>query len=307
MRQPVNQKWPDQHGDDGKPKMVGHVKVAKFFMVWMIILSGWSVFLWKAASIEMSRLSISIGDITSLVLALFSVALAIVLYIRSERVSSEFFMRSAEFTERVAELLSRIELGSLSRTNQSEENLKVMRQLLAELRDEAADRSPRTERKATNIEQEADNCVVQSIADQRDYLISKLERITKQRFTDVNALVAEVDALEGEYRLRMKSDAVSAHVEPVWIGQGALPDLPSDLIDSLRSSVLGALGGPSDVIVAAADVLESRFAGVSALLPKNQLELARKHELVDRENNLTGLGVLVLRRLAESEAGLGKA
>jgi len=118
----------------------------------------------------------------------------------------------------------------------------------------------------------------------------------------LDALVAEVGALEAEYRLRMRSVSKPS-IDKAWSNPGQSLDLPSDLVDIFRSCVRGALGGPSEVVVAAPAVLESRFAKASRELPTNRLVLARQHALVDDENHLTAWGILLVRRLAESEMG----
>jgi hypothetical protein len=143
-----------------------------------------------------------------------------------------------------------------------------------------------------------------AIAMERDRLTIELAGAAARRYEDLDALVAQVGALEAEYRMRLKSISRVPAKDPTWVTNTSSSDLPEELVGAFRL-VIGPLGGAAEVVVAAPAVIESRFSNASVDLTADVVAMAQAHDLVDADRHLTPWGMLLLRRLAESEAGSG--
>ena len=72
----------------------------------------------KLATVDFGHVALSTTTMTSLLLSVFAIGLSAAFYFRAEKVSTEHYTRTYEFTERVAEVLSRLEVGVVGQLTQ---------------------------------------------------------------------------------------------------------------------------------------------------------------------------------------------
>lgn len=271
---------------DTEAKTNRQIRLAKFWLLAVGAAAGWIVLLAKLWTLDLGRVALSTESVTSLLLAVFAIGLSAAFYFRADKVSSDHYTRTYEFTERVAELLSRLEVGvvgqlaSLTRTQAALEQ---------GLRDSAArsfsggvpppsdgeDASPRMPSSTT-------------------------PRGTSELAGDddeIATFAARLGSLEDEYAQARRAGDVEDLLSHDLVG--TTEALPSDFVGDLWREVVPALGGAEELQLAAPAVLESRFGRAASTLDPDLLRVARDYALVDESYQLTSWGLLALRRLAE--------
>jgi len=239
------------------------------------------------------NLTVDFPTLLSLLLALFSVALAALFYFKATDTSNTFYDNTYNFTKEIAQLLVKIESGFGERLRHLDEGYSSMRDYMQNLPG-----SP--DGKATKLKIEEEKEEIKKVAEERNQMIrelvdkSQLHGAEKQAFLDkLKEKEGELDAAQQEIskmKRRVAMERMRSKRSNTQDGRnsGFNEFTRRRVISSIEPALLKR--SPRLVIKA--------FSDIKSSLPEGYLEDLEQRGYLDSDMDLTSEGVRYLRGLA---------
>lgn len=240
------------------------------------------------------NLTVDFPTLLSLLLALFSVALAALFYFKATDTSNTFYDNTYNFTKDIAQLLVKIESGFGERLRHLDEGYSSMRDYMQKL--------PSSDGSAVKQKIEVEKEEIKKVAEERNKMIrelvdrSQLHGSQKQEFLDkLKEKESELEAAQMEIA-KMKRRMAIERMKSRRIFESDESD--SGLVDYTKERVIPKMdpsqfSRPSRYIMRAFDEIKNE-------LPDGYLEDLEQRGYLDPDGDLSRSGVRFLRGL-ESE------
>lgn len=243
-------------------------------------------------------LTVDFPTLLSLLLALFSVALAALFYFKATDTSNTFYDNTYNFTKDIAQLLVKMESGFGERLRNLDEGYTSMRDTLQHYNERPSTNVEETKKKIQNEESEVEN-----ISRERSEIIKKLIEQSNLQKEERAAITEQLNKKEMELtdaqrelgkmnkRLLMaRMDAkrarnLSSHLNP-------------GMISFTKRHILKKIGIDT-ILESSRSFIEGKFAALVEELPEKYIDDMEFGGFYD--NGLTDKGFHLLRELAENE------
>lgn len=240
-------------------------------------------------------LTVDFPTLLSLLLALFSVALAALFYFKATDTSNTFYDNTYNFTKDIAQLLVKMESGFGERLRNLDEGYSSMRDSLQNYNER-----PGIDVEATKKQIESEKSEMEKVVQERNQIIESLiERSNLQqeeRSTIIEELKGkEVELAEAQKELgRMNKRLLMERMEKKRIR--SIPfDLDSGAISFTKSQVIPKIG-IERIINSPRQYIQKRFDMMINDLPRGYIEDLEREDFFD--NGLTVKGYNLLKELA---------
>ncbi len=243
------------------------------------------------------NLVVDFPTLLSLLLALFSVALAALFYFKATETSNTFYDNINNFTKDIAHLLVKMESGFGERLRNLDEGYSSMRDSLQHYSDKPNVDEEKIKKKIKNEKKEMENMiqernkVIKSLIDRSNLQQEEKFGITKDLEEKENALAeAQKELLEMNRRLRL--------LEKNRLGKNISFDFDTDVIEYTRSRVLRKIG-VRRILGTPQSHVQKRFDSMVSELPRGYIKDLEREGFF--ENGLTNKGYHLLKALVERE------
>lgn len=243
-------------------------------------------------------LTVDFPTLLSLLLALFSVALAALFYFKATETSNTFYDNTYNFTKDIAQLLVKIESGFGERLRNLDEGYTSMRDSLQRYGGNSVDNVEETKKKIETEKGEMDKVV-----QERNQIISQLiERSTLQE-EEKSKITEELQ--EKEEELAQAQKELSQMNKRLFMERmerkrnlKSVIDFNSGAVDFTRSHVIRKIGIEL-ILEAPRSMVIKRFNSLANDLPRGYIDDLEHEGFFD--NGLTVEGYQMLKVLAERE------
>lgn len=243
-------------------------------------------------------LTVDFPTLLSLLLALFSVALAALFYFKATDTSNTFYDNTYNFTKDIAQLLVKMESGFGERLRNLDEGYSSMRNSLQHYYDK-----PNVDVENTKQKIETEKSEMEKVVQERNQIIeSLLERSNLQqeeRSTIISQLKEkETELSEAQKELsRMNKRLFIERMERKNFRNESI-DFDSGAAGFTKSHVIPKLG-IDRILDAPRQYIQKRFNSIANELPRGYIDDLEREGLF--ENGLTTKGYHLLRALAERD------
>ncbi len=238
--------------------------------IWVVI----GAFVYKSLQFDLSSVQLTAVEFLALLLALFSVGLAVAFFFQSERSSNAFFRESQQHTARMSELLARVEAGLDTRIRHLSDNYDGLR---LDLRERGAQPRPSMSPDPSRA------------PEFRSFdLSARLRSLVAGAGLSTEDVVS---LLQGSGAPKLVADGVAWRADIV----------PMPLIRAILEAVVPALGPPGEVAAASPAALQARLDTVAASLPAEKVDAAIKCGVLESDGRLTDWGLAMVRGAAEAD------
>lgn len=243
-------------------------------------------------------LTVDFPTLLSLLLALFSVALAALFYFKATDTSNTFYDNTYNFTKDIAQLLVKIESGFGERLRNLDEGYTSMREYLQHSTDR-----PNTNLEKTKQKIEAEKGEMEKVVQERNEIIQKLiEQSTLQEeeklrvITELKEKEAELTEAQSELS-KMNKRLFVERINRKRLKDFEI-DISSGLSDFTRTHVVRKIGAER-ILEAPRSYILRRFDRIVNELPRGYIEDLEHEGYFD--NGLTAKGYTFIKALAERE------
>jgi hypothetical protein len=260
-----------------------------------ILLAVVSVAVYKCAALDLGIAAgaLDASDLLALLLAFFSVGLAVMFYFRSSEDSNRFYENSYSFTKEMSELLGRIEAGFGERLRHLDEGYSDISKKFDNIM---------LERQKTEEQVEKEEDDVQKIVKEKQEMIESLversglqEAERRKIIEDLTQKDEELQAAQAQlqqYRARLRK--LERHS-----GVDRFVEIPDSLSEAFYQ--LGKLIGVRHFVAAPPTWLERRLKKEEPEMTEFVKKALREHDVVDSEFRLTRRGRELLRLFGERQ------
>lgn len=243
-------------------------------------------------------LTVDFPTLLSLLLALFSVALAALFYFKATETSNTFYDNTYNFTKDIAQLLVKIESGFGERLRNLDEGYTSMRDSLQYYGNKPNDNVEETKRKIETEKSEMDkvvqerNKIIEGLIERSNLHEEEKSRITRElhqkekELTEAQKELSQMNKrlfMERMERKRIAKLGINSH---------------SEAIDFTRSHVLPKIG-LNRILEAPRSQVARKFYLLVNDLPRGYIEDLEREGFYD--SGLTSKGYHMLKMLAERE------
>lgn len=233
----------------------------------------------------------------SLILAIFSVALAAMFYFKATDTSNAFYDNTYKFSQEIAGLLVKIESGFGEKLTHLDDAYKGMRDRFDQL-------PGRLEIKDTKKELKHEEQELKKILNEKEILINNLVNKAQLRDEEKEQFLKE---------LRNKEESLNeAQQEMNFLRRRLIRDkdirkrvsinndFDSSMINYFRLSVIPELGGPEYISKRPIQVIRKKFRRLVSEFPNEFINDLKNNSLVDDSGELTKEGIEFLKVQARS-------
>lgn len=246
-------------------------------------------------------LTVDFSTLLSLLLALFSVALAALFYFKATETSNTFYDNTYNFTKDIAQLLVKIESGFGEKLRNLDEGYTSMRDSLQHYGNKPSDNVEETKKKIETEKNEMDKVV-----QERNRIVTEL--IEKSNLHEEEKLKITAELQEKEEELAGAQKELGQMNKRLFMermerkrNSKSVIDFNSAAIDFTRSHVLRKVG--LDLILKTPrSLVTKKFNSLANELPKEYINDLEHEGFFDR--GLTIEGYNMLKTLAERELAL---
>lgn len=274
-------------------------------VIWGIVKSACVVALVLVVCIKIYQtpidLKVDFPTLLSLLLALFSVALAALFYFKATDTSNTFYDNTYKFTKEIAELLTKIESGFGERLRHLDEGYALMRTSLEGKPSSTTDVAV-TETKH-KLQEEKDEH--KRLLEQRNTIVRELLQRSQLQEGEKEKIAKELQHKEAELsEMQKKMSQLSRqllmervrHGRSIAVGSGS-----HSAVDIFtRAQVIEKIGADVVLGLSTAELL-NKFGEISGDLPKRYIQDMVERGYV-RNRQLTPAGARYLRGLASDNA-----
>lgn len=243
-------------------------------------------------------LTVDFPTLLSLLLALFSVALAALFYFKATDTSNTFYDNTYNFTKDIAQLLVKMESGFGERLRNLDEGYSSMRNSLQHYYEK-----PSLDVEATKHKIETEKSEMEKVVQERNQIIETLIERSNLQQEEKSAIThqlkeKEIELTEAQNELgRMNKRLLMERIEKKRLRNESI-NFDSGAVGYTRSHVLPKLG-IKRIIEAPRPYIQNKFDSMTNDLPRGYLEDLEREGLF--ENGLTLKGYHLLKELAERE------
>lgn len=243
-------------------------------------------------------LTVDFPTLLSLLLALFSVALAALFYFKATETSNTFYDNTYNFTKDIAQLLVKIESGFGERLRNLDEGYTSMRDSLQNYNGKPGDNVEQTKKKI-----ESEKSEMSKVVQERNQIIeqlietSNLQQEEKSKITN-ELREKEEELAEAQKELSKMNKRLFMERMERKRSSNLNIDLNSGVIDFTRANVLRKVGMARILKAPRSHVIE-RFNSLASDLPRAYIEDLEHEGFFD--GGLTSEGYQMLKILAERE------
>ncbi|WP_339673418.1 hypothetical protein [Dasania marina] len=244
------------------------------------------------------ELTVDFPTLLSLLLALFSVALAALFYFKATETSNTFYDNTYNFTKDIAQLLVKIESGFGEKLRNLDEGYTSMRDSLQNHNRNPDDNVEKTKKKI-----ESEKSEMSKVVQERNKIIEQLIETSNLQQEEKTQITSELREKEDELAEAQKE--LSKMNKRLFIERMAKKrsskldiDLHSGLIDFTRSNVLRKVGISKILHSSHSNVIE-KFNSLADHFPRGYIEDLEQEGFFDK--GLTVEGYQMLKILAERE------
>lgn len=241
-------------------------------------------------------LTVDFPTLLSLLLALFSVALAALFYFKATETSNTFYDNTYNFTKDIAQLLVKIESGFGEKLRNLDEGYSSMRDSLQNYGAKSDDSVEKTKEKIKTEKSEMDK-----VAQERNRIIEQLIERSNLQQEEKSQITSELKEKEEELAEaqkelgRMNRRLIMERMKRERLSKMDI-DLDSGFADFTRSAVLEKIG-TDRILEAPRSYIIKRFNSLANDLPRRYIEDLEQGGFFD--NGLTIEGYHMLKMLAE--------
>jgi hypothetical protein len=244
-------------------------------------------------------LTVDFPTLLSLLLALFSVALAALFYFKATDTSNTFYDNTYNFTKDIAQLLVKIESGFGERLRNLDEGYTSMRDSLQHYGNKPNNNVEETKKKIETEKSEMDKVV-----QERNQIIKQLIERSNLHEEEKSKIVTELQEKEEELTeaqkelSQMNKRLFIERMERKRLSKSGI-DLSSGAVDFTRSHVLRKVG-LERILEAPRSFVIKRFNSLANELPRGYIDDLERDGFFD--GGLTTEGYEMLKILAERES-----
>ena len=250
----------------------------------IILLSITGVICYKLI-ITPFNLQFDFSTFLSLLLAIFSVALAAMFYFKATDTSNAFYDNTYKFSQEIAGLLVKIESGFGEKLTHLDDAYKGMRDRFDQL-------PGRLEIKDTKKELKQEELELKKILSDKEKLINDLVNKAQLRDEEKEHFLKE---------LRNKEEALNEAQQEMTFLQRRIKRVTrndmsdnSGMLNYIQSSVLTELGGPEYVLERPVEIIRKKFRRLLSEFPSGFVNDLKENSLIDDSGDLTRKGIQVL-------------
>ncbi|MCS6173222.1 hypothetical protein G7A68_01955 [Shewanella baltica] len=243
-------------------------------------------------------LTVDFPTLLSLLLALFSVALAALFYFKATDTSNTFYDNTYNFTKDIAQLLVKMESGFGERLRNLDEGYSSMRDSLQHYYEK-----PGVDVETTKKKIETEKSEMEKVVQERNQIIETLIERSSLQQEERSAITEqlkekEIELSEAQKELsRMSKRLLMERMEKKRLRNESF-DFDSGAVGFTRSHVLPKLG-IERIIEAPRSYIQKRFDSMANELPRGYIEDLEREGLF--ENGLTTRGYHLLKELADRD------
>ncbi len=243
-------------------------------------------------------LTVDFPTLLSLLLALFSVALAALFYFKATDTSNTFYDNTYNFTKDIAQLLVKMESGFGERLRNLDEGYSSMRDSLQHYNE-----NPSVDVETTKKKIESEKTEMEKVVQERNQIIETLIERSSLQQEERSAITEElkekeVELVEAQKELsRMSKRLLMERMEKKRLRNLSF-EFDSGVVDFTKSHVVRKLGAER-IIEAPRSYIQKRFNSMANELPRGYIDDLEREGLF--EDGLTTKGYHLLRELAERE------
>lgn len=238
------------------------------------------------------NITVDFPTLLSLLLALFSVALAALFYFKATDTSNTFYDNTYNFTKDIAQLLVKIESGFGERLRHLDEGYSSMRDYMQKM-------PPRSDGKEAKQRIEEEKEEIKKVAEERDQMILQLLERTQLHDEEKSDFLNKLK--EKEHELEEAQHEISKVKRRLVVERMKRDRSSSQVVDDgfkefTKQRVIEFIGLPS--FRRPASSIKAEFNCLKDDLPDGYIEDLEQHGYLDSEGELTRNGVMFLRHLA---------
>lgn len=242
------------------------------------------------------ELTVDFATLLSLLLALFSVALAALFYFKATDTSNTFYDNTYKFTRDIAQLLAKIESGFGERLRHLDEGYSSMRSYFQS----SGGRNGPTEFEETKRRLEEEKLEVEKIVEERNLIVQDLLNRSQLEQQERERIASELRSKESELAVLQKEvHRLNRHMTMERVRRrhatSEMSELTERIEDFTKHFVIDRLG-VDEVRAMPMSVLKRFFGRITDSLPKPYLEDLEK--LGFYEKGLTDEGAHYLKSIA---------
>jgi hypothetical protein len=256
---------------------------------------------WSNFSLDLSKFDFS--DLLAMILALFAMGMSVAFYFKSTDSSNQFYDNIYNFTQKTSEILGRIEERFGERLKHLDEGYgRIQSQF------DGASRSPKEiemKVKETEGKEEKEKEKLEETNKAMQQLMEKMTQRARLEEREKEEFYAKLQELESEkntaqMRIReIEEDRNQMRHQLMMMEEGLMEESPEilhhplimDMIHHPEMRELLHAGAPAQIVQRHSRRFMDR-------LPKEHLEMLRDEGVINRKNEITPAGVILLRSMA---------
>lgn len=282
----------DNKPDNYEEKLALRNNWLKIFVV-VTLTAVISIKLWQA-DFGQAFSGFDFSDLLALFLAIFSIGLSVLFYLKATDTSNVFYDNTYRFTKDVSEILGRVEAGFGERLRHLDEGYSGLKSAVEKIpfdRKKAQKEIEEEEEQLEKVERER-NELIESLA-QRARLEeaekSKLFERLKEQDRELSSARKELHFLR---RRMVKAERADSEEIQHRIPLSIRRHLREHIFPRLDSEIL---------FEAPTRILNRQFSSIIAEMPRGLIKMFREFDIVDSDNDLTSLGIEALRSMYREE------
>ncbi len=261
----------------------------KVITIYLTFLAFAGVFIYKFANLGLGLKAegLTTTDLLAILLAFFSVALAVFFYFKSSEESNRFYANSYEFTKAMSEMLGRIEAGFGERLRHIDEGYSHISQKFDDVLAEREMTVKKVER-----EQEDVNKIIQEKQQMIQSLLAKTDLQENEKKQILKAMSEKDEQLQSA-QLQLENYQITLRKLEREMPKVEVPELPDPLLFVL--SRLESEIGQTHFIHAPLPWLNNKLKPFIRDLSDLEQKVLKSSKIVDKDLDLTGQGRLILK------------
>lgn len=227
------------------------------------------------------------SDLLSLILALFSIGLAVAFYFKATDTSNDFYDNTYKFTKDISEILGRIEAGFGERLKHLDEgysgiNEKILANQL---------KSPQVTVEKAEKEIESEKKKIDNEIRERDRILENLMMRAKVQEKEKESILKSIkEKDETIINLNKELHLLKRRIENTGIERAVeIPDMPVMVYEILRNFISNYLG-PENIRHIPKELLNRRIKRFLEELNESSILELRRFGIISDDKNLTAKG-----------------
>lgn len=271
----------------------------RFSLIILFAVVAWRI-AWSNFSLDLSKFDFS--DLLAMILALFAIGMSVAFYFKSTDSSNQFYDNIYNFTQKTSEILGRIEERFGERLKHLDEGYgRIQSQF------DGISRSPgeiEQKVKETEGKQEKEKEKLEETNKEMQQLMETLAQRAKLEQQEKEEFYAKMQKLESEKDMAQKrireieEDRNQMRHQLMIMEEGIMEETPElhhpfilDIVHHPEMRLLLREGAPLHI-------MQKRFRSFLSKLPEEYLERLQDSGILNKRNEVTPAGVMLLRSVA---------